>query len=658
MRPRANTFSSPSAQRGAIGIVAALTLTSAILFMMLALDSGRLYWEGQELQRLADLAAIDAATANSDIFNGVLLASANADPIQSAAEDSATLNGAAGLNVPLSGVKAEQGALTLNDSIRSFSTAGSGAFNEAVKVTVSKNVCGSVIASLSVLIPDSDYAAPAGDCLTPGFLMTREAVARRSAYVAFSAGTTLLSLDTSESALLNPILEQLLGSSINLAALGTSGILAEDISLLQLSEGISGLGINSSVGTLDGLLETNLSAGELLDSVLYVLDRDSNIDLSRLRGLRDAMVNTTLTARKILLGNILQIHTPLDGDDESSVLAAGVTLGDLLNAAIMLANQCAPGPNAQCTTGAIVVPSADLNLLGMVNISNLSLSIIKPPVIAVGPPGCADGSVPLLTEPGCISWRTEATPAQIALSAKLNVSLGGLLSLDLSLNLSGVNGRAGVSSVTKAAIGANHDYSVSIGGYTSLASTNELSATLNLLNSTNPGLVQSILNGLGNILGLLGVETLLEVNLPSVTLGPTSLVLSGGSGGEENFHWSRATEGTTADKLQPDAVIGGEVNLGGALTSLLNVPSVTLSSKVQKCLVKLVSLCISLSGPSTQNITINLSGLLPATTTLTTLVGNLLDEQLTPLLHALGIGINPMDVEILDIHAGAPQLVI
>jgi uncharacterized membrane protein len=105
-------------------------------------------------------------------------------------------------------------------------------------------------------------------------------------------------------------------------------------------------------------------------------------------------------------------------------------------------------------------------------------------------------------------------------------------------------------------------------------------------------------------------------------------------------------------------VIGGQLNLASSLSSLLNLTSVTLSSTVKTCLVKLLGACVSLSGPTAKNITINLASLVPAGSTLLALVGGILDTQLNPLLEALGIGVDPMEVEILDIHAGAPQLVI
>ncbi|RMR49181.1 Flp pilus assembly protein TadG [Pseudomonas syringae pv. syringae] len=51
----------PSRQRGAIGLMAALTMGLALLCTLTVIDSGRLYLEKRSLQRVADIAALEAA---------------------------------------------------------------------------------------------------------------------------------------------------------------------------------------------------------------------------------------------------------------------------------------------------------------------------------------------------------------------------------------------------------------------------------------------------------------------------------------------------------------------------------------------------------------------------------------------------------------------
>ena len=56
-------FRGPARQRGAIGLMAAGTLALALGFMLLVIDSGRLYLEQRKLQRVADTAALEARLA-------------------------------------------------------------------------------------------------------------------------------------------------------------------------------------------------------------------------------------------------------------------------------------------------------------------------------------------------------------------------------------------------------------------------------------------------------------------------------------------------------------------------------------------------------------------------------------------------------------------
>ncbi len=46
-------FYGPARQRGAIGLMAAVTFGLALLLMLLVVDSGRLYMEQRKLQRVA-----------------------------------------------------------------------------------------------------------------------------------------------------------------------------------------------------------------------------------------------------------------------------------------------------------------------------------------------------------------------------------------------------------------------------------------------------------------------------------------------------------------------------------------------------------------------------------------------------------------------------
>lgn len=55
-------FRGPVRQRGAIGLMAAVTLGLALLLMLLVVDTGRLYMEQRKLQRVVDTAALEAVS--------------------------------------------------------------------------------------------------------------------------------------------------------------------------------------------------------------------------------------------------------------------------------------------------------------------------------------------------------------------------------------------------------------------------------------------------------------------------------------------------------------------------------------------------------------------------------------------------------------------
>jgi uncharacterized membrane protein len=69
MPPRMQ-FRGPARQRGAIGLMAALTLAMALGFMLLVIDTGRLYLEQRKLQRVADTAALEAVTRDGNCQSG------------------------------------------------------------------------------------------------------------------------------------------------------------------------------------------------------------------------------------------------------------------------------------------------------------------------------------------------------------------------------------------------------------------------------------------------------------------------------------------------------------------------------------------------------------------------------------------------------------
>ena len=70
MSPRTQ-FNDPARQRGAIGLMAAATLSLALVLMLLVVDTGRLYMEHRKLQRVVDSAALEAVSRGGNCQSGL-----------------------------------------------------------------------------------------------------------------------------------------------------------------------------------------------------------------------------------------------------------------------------------------------------------------------------------------------------------------------------------------------------------------------------------------------------------------------------------------------------------------------------------------------------------------------------------------------------------
>ena len=140
MSPRMQ-FRGPARQRGAIGLMAALTLGLAVGFTVLVVDSGRLYLEQRKLQRVADTAALEAVTRNGDCLPGL---SAATYATQSAARNGFTVNADGTLTTTCG---------TLNtgaDNFRAFTVDSTK--SAAVRVVATHNVATSVAAGVYALL--------------------------------------------------------------------------------------------------------------------------------------------------------------------------------------------------------------------------------------------------------------------------------------------------------------------------------------------------------------------------------------------------------------------------------------------------------------------------------------------------------------------------
>src|SRR5690606_3611285 len=86
---------------------------------------------------------------------------------------------------------------------------------DAVNVTVSRETCASILISLATLLRNDDAPSANENCLTPATVpLSRTATASRPTVVAFSAGSSLLTLCSEGSPLLTTVLTTMLGTGV------------------------------------------------------------------------------------------------------------------------------------------------------------------------------------------------------------------------------------------------------------------------------------------------------------------------------------------------------------------------------------------------------------------------------------------------------------
>jgi len=212
-----------------------MTLLLAVVFMALAVDTGRLWMQQRKLQSIADIASMEAAReivgCGVDASIAILAAAGNA----------ATRNGYDG-QITQSPNMVELGNVTTVGGIRRFTTDTE---QRAVRVYITQSVPASLVA---------------GGLFGNQVLLHAEAVsAADPSLVTFTAGSFLLDIDTENADLLNALLGELLSTSLSLSVLSYEGLATADLSLADL------LRVQGGVSTVHELLEAEMALGDLLN---------------------------------------------------------------------------------------------------------------------------------------------------------------------------------------------------------------------------------------------------------------------------------------------------------------------------------------------------------------------------------------------------------
>lgn len=397
-------------QRGAIGLMTALTLAMALVFGLLAVDGGRLYMEQRKLQRVVDMAALEAA-GQSATCNGI------GPQAAALANTSAVRNGftlANGNSLVTTCGSVSTGAA----SLRSFTPDASIA--EAIRVVGTSNVATSIASGIRSMVSGEPLAA------TTALHAQAVAAAPRPPLAMLRLRSTLLTMDSRKSALLNALIDPL-GGRVSLDAVGWQGIANTQINLLDFLDQLA-IDLNVGAGHYDELLAKNLKATDLIRAAATVAGR-SGAAADVVTNLGKIVVgadNSTL----IQLGDILDVA---NGTGQAG-LDTMLNVIDLVQASVMLA--------AKDSAAVAQIP---LNLLGAVT-GTIRLKVIEPEQLsAIGNPATDEIKVHTAQVRALISLDlpilssiTGLTNAVLNLATPLTNIINPLLSLNLQGTLQSI----------------------------------------------------------------------------------------------------------------------------------------------------------------------------------------------------------------------------
>lgn len=412
-------FNGPRQQHGAIGLMAALTLGMVLIFMLLVVDGGRLYLEQRKLQRVADMAVLEAVSRGGSC--AATPSTATLYATQSAARNSfvpagtqQTLNATCGTLVTVNQLRTFQLDPSKSDAIRVIATN-----------TIPTSIAGGVwdLVSKGTLSTTTKLTASAVGAAPKGLLAQ------------ISIRSTLATVTTnSQAALLNSVFTSLLGGKVELSIAGWNGLINGDINLLNYMDQLA-IDLKLSAGNYDQLLSTNTTITQLLKTALTVAN--ANGATADLKASLGSLLDVAIKAKPatISLSNLLKLQT----GTQSSGLDANLQALQLIQAFLQVANTA----NAVDLNAPVILP-------GIANVT-VQMKVIEPPQFsAVGDPSSSQiisvrtaqirtlisidltGLSNLLTLPDAVKDLTNTLVT--ALSNLLNLNLVGLVTNLLCLD--------------------------------------------------------------------------------------------------------------------------------------------------------------------------------------------------------------------------------
>ncbi|WP_337317986.1 TadG family pilus assembly protein [Variovorax sp. CCNWLW186] len=402
-------------------VITAIIALSLLVIVLVGVELGYMFFLKRELQKTADLAALAGAQALEDES----CTTATAAAIANAARNLPPAMAALGADSVVCGHWDPSSRPTAPH----FGPPESGQRFNAVRVTISRTP-----ALLLAGIPGNEPRPIGVDALA----------ARKHPLAALNIRSTLVSVDSTQSPLLNAVFGGLLGGSLNLDAVGWNGLINTELNLLSFLDELA-LQLGVGAGKYDEVLATDVSVGTLVQAMINALQRSGSaaqVAIDALNLIRTA-ANAAPAQPPLKLGDLLGVQAGTD----AAGLDTSIQLFQLLQGVVQAAN----GKNGL---------AADVNLAGL----TASVKVIEPPqVSAIGDPALAKLNP---TGPDQIFVRTAqvrtfisiAMPALDAVTNLVNAVLAVVSPVtDLLKNLLGLNLVTGLTNILNCALGCTRD---------------------------------------------------------------------------------------------------------------------------------------------------------------------------------------------------------
>jgi uncharacterized membrane protein len=463
-------------ERGAAFVLTAMSMVLLLWAGATGVDVGFTVYGSRQAQALADTAALDLAR----YINYADSAYSTIPGVQSYLNDKlAQVLADNGSNAHLSVIPGYYNTSTKVFTAYGFTGAGC---QPVVLPPIPHPGCNAIEVTANQSVPQIFFGGfnmlpgHAGNTVTGS--VSGSSIATQNPLAGFSIGTYLANLNTSQSAVLNPLLS-VLGSSVNLTAVGYQGLVTANVTIAQL--------ITASGGLLSAtnIMTAQLTAAQWLSIYESAVGSDygtGSTAYTSLQGLGSFSASQSTDVKLCQMVNINVGGSTSYSCSNSSLsqqgLNASVNVLQMLTTEAELAN----GTNGIDLTSALNLNSALAGVPGL-SVGNVMLStqVIQPAQVAYGPVG------------------TTASNQQVQATLSMNLTLLGISLGSLNVPLSAATGTATLSNVT--------------------CSNDSLSRMV--ISPVNTGAVSTGTNGV--TLTLLGVATAQgTLSIAGVTNGTTS----------------------------------------------------------------------------------------------------------------------------------------